>query len=89
MSNIKEYLTLVMRKSSLTDRNLEFIASQYRRYSEDTLFKWHCWNRARNWFDSCPKSSCQECWKQAIQDTKEEMEGFRHDDRQICRKVDS
>lgn len=88
-NNIKEYITLRARRYGVNDRILEGIASQSCSYSEDTLFRWYCWNRARNWFTACPKTSCQECWEHAIQGVKEEMEGFRHDDRQVCREVNS
>ena len=88
-NNIRECLTLLARKHGATDRILKSMASQACMNSETTLFGWYCWNRARNWFTACPKPSCQECWECAIQCVKEEMEGFKHDDRQICRKVNS
>lgn len=88
--NIKEFITLVMREYGATDKRLKSIASQAYMNSNTILFEWYCCHRrGRNWFDLCPKPSCQICWICAIQGIKEEMEGFKHDDRQVCRKVDS
>ena len=83
-NNIKEFTTLMMRKHGTTDRRLKNIVSQAYMNSETTLFGWYCCHRGdRNWFDLCSKSSCQICWACAIQGIKEEMEGFKHDDRQV------
>lgn len=82
--NIKEFTTLIMRKHGATDKRLKSTASQAYMNSKTILFEWYCCHRrARNWLDPCPKPSCQICWACAIQGIKEEMEGFKHDDRQV------